>query len=485
MSTYIEEMVTTTCGMLCKSTQKTCGRRVQPGEKCYQHCDAVTFRKEVDALLGDGSLTHFRKTIFEQKEYGIFILGDCDAFLAWVRNAVDLLEDPLSTKLIAVAALFAASHGHVRTLEWLMKHSPSTVCEAVDESGRNILLLAAKGSRLLTMKWILDHGEIDVHATDKDGKTAIAILPNNHGMDMLKLLVNKGGNIGNLKTNIDVMYLLMDTFDCVDPLETLKTLKWMKRKSGGESIESILNDHRGVSVRGYIKHNQVDIVKWMVEEGGTVMDPDPPYPRAESTVMYALSDEFARWDFAVARWLISSGHADVQEEFRVCMSSMLRPRVSSSKLPLSMSSVLRLIDIGDPNISVRDGINLWGEFETLGDGDQDSFLMTMLPRSDPPREIRDSLLDSDHSDLVLSGIELRRRLPEFLKERAGGLSDALSFLPNVLRAQTMKLDGTFSTEDMWATGLGTMDPQRKKELRSELVYRHFHFRYTNYDHEDT
>jgi hypothetical protein len=59
------------------------------------------------------------------------------------------------------------------------------------------------------------------------------------------------------------------------------------------------------------------------------------------------------------------------------------------------------------------------------------FLRIMLPRSDPPISIRRRLLeDEDRKDFVLSGLELRIRLPEFFNNRYDGLMGKLSpYLP--------------------------------------------------------
>jgi hypothetical protein len=89
-------------------------------------------------------------------------------------------------------------------------------------------------------------------------------------------------------------------------------------------------------------------------------------------------------------------------------------------------------------------------------------------RSDPSFLICTILLQNeDQKDLVLRGLELRKRLPEYFRDRHDVLVKALpSFVPNVLRNKMIKLvdESKLSTDEMWGTGLGNMSPQRQSEL---------------------
>jgi hypothetical protein len=77
----------------------------------------------------------------------------------------------------------------------------------------------------------------------------------------------------------------------------------------------------------------------------------------------------------------------------------------------------------------------------------------MLPRSDPPILVRAAFLNNKggQKDLFLRGLELRKRLPDYLKDRSAVLVNALSpFLPSVLQHITIKLDdNSLSTAEMW------------------------------------
>jgi hypothetical protein len=176
----------------------------------------------------------------------------------------------------------------------------------------------------------------------------------------------------------------------------------------------------------------LDKVQWMIEEGKSTMDTRP--------FLLALADNHLDVNFAIARWLISNGHVDAKKELRILLDDYMF---------VTVQKLLRLVEIGEiDNIEEEDAYVMW-KMESVY---TTNFLRVMLPRSDPPPDIRTRLLqDESQKDIVLSGLELRKKLSEFLKDRRQtNLMGALDFLPNVLRQEIIKLEeGSLSTDEMW------------------------------------
>jgi hypothetical protein len=86
-----------------------------------------------------------------------------------------------------------------------------------------------------------------------------------------------------------------------------------------------------------------------------------------------------------------------------------------------------------------------------------SLLRVMVLRSAPPPALV-ALLSPEDTDMVQEGARLRARLPAYLAHRRAYLDlrcPRISLLPGVLRALIYTFEGPATTEELWATGLGS------------------------------
>jgi hypothetical protein len=85
-----------------------------------------------------------------------------------------------------------------------------------------------------------------------------------------------------------------------------------------------------------------------------------------------------------------------------------------------------------------------------------SLLRVMVLRSNPPPALV-ALPLPEPARVVQEGARLRARLPAYLAHRRAYLDlrcPRISLLPGVLRALIYTFEGPFTTEELWATGLG-------------------------------
>jgi hypothetical protein len=83
-----------------------------------------------------------------------------------------------------------------------------------------------------------------------------------------------------------------------------------------------------------------------------------------------------------------------------------------------------------------------------------SLLRVMVLKCDPPAELV-ALLSIEHALVVQEGARLRMRLPEYLARRRRAVLDAPCPLIAPLQALVQGYEVLTSTEELWATGLGT------------------------------
>jgi hypothetical protein len=84
-------------------------------------------------------------------------------------------------------------------------------------------------------------------------------------------------------------------------------------------------------------------------------------------------------------------------------------------------------------------------------------LRVMVLRGAPPPALV-ALLSPEPARVVQEGARLRARLPAYLAHRRACLDSRcprISLLPGVLRALIYGFEGPATTEELWATGLGT------------------------------
>jgi hypothetical protein len=84
-------------------------------------------------------------------------------------------------------------------------------------------------------------------------------------------------------------------------------------------------------------------------------------------------------------------------------------------------------------------------------------LRVLVLRGAPPPDLV-ALLSCEPSRVVQEGARLRARLPAYLAHRRAYLDSRcprISVLPGVLRALIYGFEGSATTEELWATGLGT------------------------------
>jgi hypothetical protein len=88
-----------------------------------------------------------------------------------------------------------------------------------------------------------------------------------------------------------------------------------------------------------------------------------------------------------------------------------------------------------------------------------SLLRVMVLRGAPPPALV-ALLSPADIEMVQEGARLRARLPVYLAHRRAYLNSRcprISLLPGVLRALIHGFEGPATTEELWATGLGTAE----------------------------
>jgi hypothetical protein len=88
-----------------------------------------------------------------------------------------------------------------------------------------------------------------------------------------------------------------------------------------------------------------------------------------------------------------------------------------------------------------------------------SLLRVMVLRGAPPPALV-ALLSPAPARVVQEGARLRARLPAYLAHRRAYLDSRcprISLLPGVLRALIYGFEGPATTEELWATGLGTAE----------------------------
>jgi hypothetical protein len=86
-----------------------------------------------------------------------------------------------------------------------------------------------------------------------------------------------------------------------------------------------------------------------------------------------------------------------------------------------------------------------------------SLLRVLVLRGAPPPALV-VLLSPEPARVVQEGARLRARLPAYLAHRRAYLDSRcprISVLPGVLRALIYGFEGPGTTEELWATGLGT------------------------------
>jgi hypothetical protein len=200
--------------------------------------------------------------------------------------------------------------------------------------------------------------------------------------------------------------------------------------------------------------------------------------------MEALRDDQVQNDFTIARHIIGTNPRILHTELR---SLINKANLEEKDIMLA----LRLIDFSSTcNLDAEDGNIIWKHMflRCHTPSVVMEFLRTMLPRCEVPKTFRsdlDHLCDlPEYQALVLGGIALRRNLPEYFGKRSHGLDTELSSLklPNVLRGMIDSMDsGNFTTEELWATGLGQVDQNVfLAALHAENYFEpkvHFHFRY--------
>jgi hypothetical protein len=119
------------------------------------------------------------------------------------------------------------------------------------------------------------------------------------------------------------------------------------------------------------------------------------------------------------------------------------------------------VNIDDVN---NDGETAWDLLiEHLQDTTDDddvaltSLLQVTVLRDAPPPALV-ALLSPEPARVVQEGARLRARLPAYLAHRRAYLDSRcprISLLPGVLRALIYSFEGPATTEELWATGLGT------------------------------
>jgi hypothetical protein len=373
--------------------------------------------------------------------------------------------------LVSLSALTAAKKGHLNILTFLMRdNARSEVVRKArhEDDNRTILMIAVQASHFVMVAWILDSGQMDIHAKDKFGFTALALINFESdrkwedSLKMAKLLVVKGGAKLTDTTDGSGEIVFFDIINYIGMDREM--LAWMLKEGGMDpNFKGVLGDN---ALTRLIQQRDFEMVKWFVETYKPYMGKsERAYPLAQ-----ALSDQHAVNDFKVARWLMKEKYINVDDvllgSFPVGQTALLY--VASDDPERNKDVIKNLVEIAGCDIGVKDdaGQSIWtlllpywvskeetGRYRRrdIGDG----ILRALLARMQPPEEVLEALLASKHKDLVTQGIRLQSRLGPYKEERQLSIEKTKSLLPEVLHGLILELDGNLSTTDeIWATGLG-------------------------------
>jgi hypothetical protein len=362
------------------------------------------------------SYENFRRIVYEE---------DDQQYLRTVRRILDTTvgQETVEKKIVSVAALLAAETGSLMTLEYLMNCYPEIVPTAMDGTHWTILMLASEFNRTQVVEWILEDNSVDIHAINRFGQSAVGVVGFDNTKAILELLVNKGGaNMADLTEHDNVFRILAHS--------DLETLKWIFRETKFPDMKALVSEDALLSHA--IGVNALDRFQWIVEEGKSTV--------STTNFLSTLDGDEQGPDFAIARWLISNGHVDAMKEFRNVIHSVKRGYQIVPRL-------LRLVEICElDNMEEEDASAMW----KMGEPDYTTdFLRVMLPRSDPPPDVRTRLLqDETQKDIVLSGLELRKKVVKFHKSRSRVVNQ-LNFPDDLIDSVLEEYVGELTTDEMW------------------------------------
>jgi ankyrin repeat protein len=349
-------------------------------------------------------------------------------------------DDAYRRILYASAAHGAASSGQLDIIKWVAMKTP--LRDLVDEDGNTVLMKAHSNFR--TVEWIIDHENVDVHHRNRYGETVLflASLRQNDD-DITKLLVTKGR--ANCEDVHGEGYTRYTIFFALLQRGRYNISKWMIQE-GGQNINARSTDEDTPLIIA-IKHNQLDLVQWMVVVGKA--DLSLSDRKGFSPLLCAFKQEKP---FEIAQWLMTNGHGEAN---RIVDG---KPAFFQAAEEWDMELLTTLLDVGGADVNEVDshGASVWSAVNWNGllnfkgmEMRVRLFIRAVSPRLDAPEEIVDKILAADkmlHS-LLMDGMQLRRNLVGYKdRKKFNVMKDVLP--PNDLRNLILEYD-TMTTAKMW------------------------------------
>jgi ankyrin repeat protein len=393
--------------------------------------------------------------------------------------------------LVSLSALIAVIEGHLNILTFLMidKARSEVIRKARSEvirkarygdDNRTILMIAVQARHFDMVELILGSDQMEIHAKDKFGFTALALIDFDSDLDnlkMAKLLVVKGGAKLTDRTDGSGGIVFFDIINNIGMDREM--LEWMLEEGGMDpNFTGALGSN---ALTRLIVGRDFEMVKWFVETYKPYTGKsDRAYPLAE-----ALSKQHAVNDFEVARWLIKKKYVQVDEVLRESYpTGQTALLYLASDNPVRKDVIKNLVEIAKCDIDVKDDAeqSIWTLLlpywvpkkdterysrRDIGDG----ILRALLARMQPPENVLKDLLASKHKDLVTRGIRLQEKLTLHKEKRRVAVVETRSRLPKALHNLIFEMDGNLSTtNEVWATGLGD-EPELEPEPEPEPLPR--------------
>jgi ankyrin repeat protein len=191
-------------------------------------------------------------------------------------------------------------------------------------------------------------------------------------------------------------------------------------------------------------------VQWLLSSGSRIDEVDKHGRSALLVSAY-------HGQLSTVKWLLGEGGSKIDEVDTHGDSALLRSAIDG-ELP----TVQFLLEYGGSKVTdaIRDGKDLWALLEEhLLDEDEDAatvsaLLKVVVLQQAPPAELI-ARLSPIHARIVEEGARLKARLPAYLAKQQP-LLDAHCPLPAPLRILVHYYMELTTTEEIWATGIGTI-----------------------------
>jgi hypothetical protein len=242
----------------------------------------------------------------------------------------------------------------------------------------------------------------------------------------------------------------------------LETVMWLLLEGGADIGEG--DEHQNSALLLASENGMLATVKWLLRKGGAdIWEVDDG---GDSALMCAAYYE----ELDTVQWLLKEGGSSIREANNIGWTALISAAVSCK-----LATVQYLLEYGGADIGDTDnhGKPIWellaeylaeaGRDSNYNEDDDEpyvsdatavtSFPQTMVLRGTTPAELT-TRLSPEHAQVVRDGARLKARLPAYLARR-WALLDVNCLLIPPLRALVHGYEEP-TTDDLWATGLGTV-----------------------------